>query len=122
MGECYYTCFWSHFFRKINDMTHTYVSTFIALHVKLLQHIYNIIMKKLSKVSYNEKWQITMKSDMEFMHSNKVWIFMDTPKRITPIGCKWTFKRNIGVYDNVETYNVRMVAKGDDEDEERGAD
>ncbi|RVW68552.1 Retrovirus-related Pol polyprotein from transposon TNT 1-94 [Vitis vinifera] len=35
-----------------------------------------------------------------------------TPKGIKPIGCKWVYKRKRGVDGKVETYKVRLVAKG----------
>jgi hypothetical protein len=37
---------------------------------------------------------------------------VDAPEEITPIGCKWVFKKKIGADGNVETYKARLVAKG----------
>ena len=34
------------------------------------------------------------------------------PEGIVPIGCKWIFKKKIGVDGKVETYKARLVAKG----------
>ena len=31
---------------------------------------------------------------------------------IKSIGCKWVYKRKRGIYGNVETFKVRLVAKG----------
>ena len=36
---------------------------------------------------------------------------MDPPEGI-PIGCKWIFKRKIGLDGKVETYKARLIAKG----------
>ena len=49
---------------------------------------------------------------MEFMKVNDVWTLVDPPEGIKPIGCKWVFKRKRGVDRKVETYKVRLVAKG----------
>ena len=46
------------------------------------------------------------------MYSNRVWDLVETPKGIKPIGCKWVYKRKRGVDGKVETYKVRLVAKG----------
>ena len=53
-----------------------------------------------------------MNSKIDFMYSNKVWHLIDAPEGIVPIGCKWIFKKKIGVDGKVETYKARLVAKG----------
>ena len=58
------------------------------------------------------KWQEAMNSEMDSMYSNKVWNLVDAPEGIVPIGCKWIFKKKIGVDGKVETYKARLVAKG----------
>ena len=60
----------------------------------------------------SEKWQEAMNSEMDSMYSNKVWNLVDAPEGIVPIGCKWIFKKKIGVDGKVETYKARLVAKG----------
>ena len=57
-------------------------------------------------------WKETMKSKLESMYSNNVWTLVDLPQRVKPIGCKWVYKRKKGVDGKVETYKVRLVAKG----------
>ena len=37
---------------------------------------------------------------------------MDPPANIKPIGCKWVSKRKKGLDGKVETFKVRLVAKG----------
>ena len=49
---------------------------------------------------------------MESMEINSVWILVDLPEGVKPIGCKWIFKRKRGVDGKVETYKARLVAKG----------
>ena len=58
-----------------------------------------------------EKWQEAMNSEMVSMYSNKVQNLVDAPEGIVPIGCKWIFKKKIGVYGKVD-YKARLVAKG----------
>ena len=49
---------------------------------------------------------------MESMYSNSVWELVDPPENVRPIGCKWIFKKKRGVDGKVETFKVRLVAKG----------
>ena len=53
-----------------------------------------------------------MKTEIDFMYANQVWTLVDPPEGIVPIGCKWIFKRKIGIDGKVETYKARLVAKG----------
>ena len=57
-------------------------------------------------------WQKAMEAELESMYFNKVWEFVEAPERIKPIGCKWVYKKKKGVYGKVETFKVRLVAKG----------
>ena len=52
-----------------------------------------------------------MKSEIDSIHSNQVWILMDPPESIVPIGCKWIYKKKIGVDGKIETYKARLVVK-----------
>ena len=53
-----------------------------------------------------------MKSELDSMYSNQVWDFVKVPNGIKPVGCKWVYKRKIGVDGKVETFKARLVAKG----------
>ena len=46
--------------------------------------------------SDSNKWLNTMKFEMDSMYVNQVWTLIDSPKDMTPIGCKWIFKKKIG--------------------------
>ena len=46
------------------------------------------------------------------MYSNQVWLLVDPPDGVKPIGCKWVYKRKRGVDREVETFKARLVAKG----------
>ena len=60
----------------------------------------------------SEKWLEAMKSEIDSMYSNQVWILVDPSEDIVPIRCKWIYKRNIGTDGNVEIFKARLVAKG----------
>ena len=49
---------------------------------------------------------------MESIYSNQVWLHVDPPDGVKPIGCKWIYKRKRGVDGKVETFKARLVAKG----------
>ena len=53
-----------------------------------------------------------MKSKLESMYSNNVWTLVDLPQGVKSISSKWVYKRKRGVDGKVETYKVRLVAKG----------
>ena len=61
--------------------------------------------------SDSDKWLNAMKSEMDSLYTNQFWILVDASEGVIPIGCKWIFKRKIGVDGQVETYKVRLVAK-----------
>ena len=46
------------------------------------------------------------------MYSNEVWLLVDLPIGVKPIGCKWIYKRKRGVDGKGETFKARLVAKG----------
>ena len=48
-------------------------------------------------MSYNfDKWLNAIKSEIDSMYTNQVWILVDAPESVTPIDCKWVFKKKIG--------------------------
>lgn len=53
-----------------------------------------------------------MKSEIEFIHSNQQWTFVDPPKGIISIECKWIYKRKIVIDGKIEAYKAMLVAKG----------
>ena len=58
----------------------------------------------------SEKWLNAMKSEMDSMHTNHVWTLVNPLEGIIPIGCKWIYKRKIGVDGKVETYKAWLVS------------
>ena len=53
-----------------------------------------------------------MKTEMESMYSNQVWLLVDPHIGVKPIGCKWIYKRKRGVDGKVKTFKARLVVKG----------
>ena len=53
-----------------------------------------------------------MKSEMDSMYTNQVWILVDALEGVTPIGCKWIFKMKIEADGQVKTYKAKLVVKG----------
>ena len=60
----------------------------------------------------SEKWLEAMKSEMKSVKVNDVWILVNPPEGVKPIGCKWIFKRKRGADRKVEIYKVHLIAKG----------
>ncbi|KAL0445901.1 UNVERIFIED_CONTAM: hypothetical protein Slati_1718000, partial [Sesamum latifolium] len=59
-----------------------------------------------------DKWLEAMKSEMDSMGSNQVWILVDPPKGTRPVGCKWVYKRKLRADREVTAFKARLVAKG----------
>ena len=70
------------------------------------------IVSKAVMSSDSDKWLNAIKFETNSMYANQVWTLVDAPKGVTPIGCKWVFKRKIRVDSQVETYKARLVTKG----------
>ncbi|KAA0050103.1 gag/pol protein [Cucumis melo var. makuwa] len=49
---------------------------------------------------------------MESMYFNSVWELVDLPEGVKPIGCKWIYKRKRDSAGKIQTFKVRLVAKG----------
>ena len=52
-----------------------------------------------------------IKSKIDSMNSNQVWISVDPSKGIVPIGCKQIYKRKIDVDGKVKIYKARLMIK-----------
>jgi len=44
----------------------------------------------------SEKWQSTMRSEIDSMGENQVWNLVDTLDRVRHIKCKWIYKKGYG--------------------------
>ena len=52
----------------------------------------------------SDKWLEVVKSKIQSMYDNQVWTLNDPPDGLRTIGCKWVFKKNIGMDGNVHTF------------------
>ena len=59
-----------------------------------------------------DKWKDAMEKEMQSIEANKVWELVELPEGNKTIGCKWVFKRKIGINGLVERHKARLVAKG----------
>ncbi|KAL0292715.1 UNVERIFIED_CONTAM: Retrovirus-related Pol polyprotein from transposon RE2 [Sesamum calycinum] len=60
----------------------------------------------------SDKWLEAMKSEMDLIGSNQVWTFVDPPKGVKLVGCKWDYKCKLGAKGEVTTFKARLMAKG----------
>ncbi|KAL0427776.1 UNVERIFIED_CONTAM: Retrovirus-related Pol polyprotein from transposon RE2 [Sesamum latifolium] len=60
----------------------------------------------------SDKWLEAIKSEMDSMGSNQVWILVDPPKGIRPVGCKCVYKRKFEADGGVTAFKARLVTKG----------
>jgi len=49
---------------------------------------------------------------MDSLARNNTWDLVELPKGRSVVGCKWVFKLKRKVDGSIETYKVRLVAKG----------
>lgn len=51
----------------------------------------------------SKKWLEATNFEIESMHANQVWTFVDPPEGIVPIGCNWVFTRKMdkGSYSHI---------------------
>ena len=57
-------------------------------------------------------WKEAMNDEMDSVLSNNTWVLVDLPTGSKPIGCKWVFRRKYNTNGSVQTFKVRLVAKG----------
>jgi hypothetical protein len=54
----------------------------------------------------SEKWLGAMESEIESMHDNQVWNLVDPIDGVSPISCKWVFKKKTDKDGNVNIYKA----------------
>lgn len=57
-------------------------------------------------------WKKTINNKMDSIISNNTWKIVDLPKCSKSIGCKWVFRRKYNSDGTLNTYKVKLVAKG----------
>ena len=59
----------------------------------------------------SDKWLDAIKSEIDSMYTNQLWVLADAPEDVTLIECKSVFKKKIRVDGQIKTYKARLVAK-----------
>ena len=49
---------------------------------------------------------------MDSLLFNNTWIIVDLPPGSKAIGCKWVFRRKYNTDGSIQTFKIRLVAKG----------
>lgn len=57
-------------------------------------------------------WRKSMDEELENLHRAQTWELVTRPANITPIGCKWVFKKKVNAEGVVTKFKSRLVAKG----------
>ena len=71
-----------------------------------------VTVKEAMSSSEREKWKDAMDKEIRSIKANEVWELVELPKGKKTIGCKWVYKRKVGIDESVEKYKARLVAKG----------
>ena len=67
---------------------------------------------KVLNDSSSKKLQEEMNLEIHPMHKNQVRYLVNPPRGVIPIGCKWIFKKKIGVDEQIDTFTTRLAVKG----------
>uniref|UniRef100_A0A2N9GWL4 Uncharacterized protein n=1 Tax=Fagus sylvatica TaxID=28930 RepID=A0A2N9GWL4_FAGSY len=57
-------------------------------------------------------WREAINDEMDSILSNNTWVLVDLPPGSNTIGCKWVFRRKYRTDGTIQTFKVRLVAKG----------
>jgi hypothetical protein len=58
----------------------------------------------------SDKWLEAMGAEMQSMHGNQVWDWIDLPPDERVVGSKWGFKKKTDMDGNMHTFKARLVA------------
>ncbi|KAL0393078.1 UNVERIFIED_CONTAM: hypothetical protein Sradi_2530600 [Sesamum radiatum] len=72
----------------------------------------SVIFKDIMASSEAKQWKEAVKSEMNFIVSNGIWMLVDLSTGCTTIGCKWIFKKKLKPDGSVDKFKARLVAKG----------
>uniref|UniRef100_A0A2N9I1Q4 Uncharacterized protein n=1 Tax=Fagus sylvatica TaxID=28930 RepID=A0A2N9I1Q4_FAGSY len=57
-------------------------------------------------------WREAVNDEMDSILSNNTWVLVDLPPGSNTIGCKWVFRRKYRTDGTIQTFKVRLMAKG----------
>ena len=58
------------------------------------------------------KWQAVMDAEIVALEPNNTWTITTLPHNKYPIVCKWVYRIKYKADGSIESYKVRLVAKG----------
>ncbi|KAL0381261.1 UNVERIFIED_CONTAM: hypothetical protein Sangu_0190400 [Sesamum angustifolium] len=88
-------------------------STSIPEHVKKMTNVGvnpNSTFKDAMASSEANRWNEVVKSEMDSIASNGIWVLVDLPSRCTTIECKWIFKMKLKPEGFVDKFKASLVA------------
>lgn len=67
---------------------------------------------KVTEALTGPKWVQAMKEEMKALEKNQTWTLEKLPQGKRTVGCIWVFTLKYKVDGSIESYKVRVVAKG----------
>ncbi|KAL2231120.1 UNVERIFIED_CONTAM: Retrovirus-related Pol polyprotein from transposon TNT 1-94 [Sesamum indicum] len=93
---------------KIDRIVKDFGSDFVTYNIKDDP----ITFKDAMTTSEAKQWKEAVKSEMDSIVSNGMWVLVDLSSGCTTIGCKWIFKKNMKPDGTIDKFKARLVAKG----------
>ena len=56
-------------------------------------------------------WEQAIRIEIDSIKKNNTWTLVDLPEGVSPIWCKWIFKRKYNPNGSIDKYKARLVAK-----------
>jgi len=74
--------------------------------------------KSYAEASKHGCWKHAMQVELRALEKTGTWKFVDLPRNVKPIGCRWIYKVKLHADGTIERYKARLVAKGYNQIEE----
>jgi hypothetical protein len=68
--------------------------------------------KEAMEMEDKESWRLATYEKIVALRKNDTWYLVSFLNGWKPIGCKWMFRKNIGLDGNDKNHKARLVAKG----------
>jgi len=59
----------------------------------------------------SSKWREAMDTEIQAIERNNMWVLVDPPDGVIPIGVKWVFKTKLNEKGEIEKHKAKLVAK-----------
>ena len=84
----------------------------VALYAASAAHGEPHMFKEAMNGDESSEWFAAMMEEYDSLKQMKVWKVVPRPTDRKVVGCKWVFKKKIGVDGTVVRFKARLVAKG----------